>query len=767
MQDDDRFSEASFGSVISLRSVGSDGGFSPRPPQGTKKSKGNAKRASKVKKQESPYIGSKSGTAKKTGRELWVASIRQGNGMSAESSAMSTWNGTKAPPGQSKAMASTSAFLLDQLLMATGRPGKNHVRSASSTNVRVGGNGPAYKTAEEYYDEVIELKKRINQLMRENEVIKLKMHKVEEDNFVKARQIEELINPNMQTNEMRRTLTDKKADSSAVIKSLKHKLHSVERVVKNKDSELRALQNKLKNDMQYSDMAELQMQNEVCYQEIQRLTRLLTEPRSANTLQITSEIKKEKTAEGKIKKYSEAVESLSEDNNRLILENSSLKQDLKKTMELNLQTLNVTKDVEDMNRMELLAKISQLEQQIREEDSGGKDPETPRAKRSPSQSKRFPGKAGEEIKRLEEREHELLDEIDKQKDVISKLKEDRTHYRKLADEYRSQLGNVKSGENVTIKPATEDLGKLRSESVLSTSSSKKASKKKSTDSSDERKKRERKENNAALTIQRNWKKHRAGKIGSGYGKDDEENYDQAVSSIQAAFRGHAARDRLLRTQRMNAFSDGDTDDLSDSSSLYEDDVILLQAAFRGHLARQEALSRNEQWSYEDSAEEEVYEAPRFRRSLDSGEPMGPMPSRSHSRPSVISQRRKVFQTEENTTRSSIETRPSLSHLQKSSTSWGSARKSNIADFLSDSENEDIVVSSSQRGTSKEMISKKSSLSTQKGNSSAFDKRKQESLRLADRWATSGEKSKKNSKQQPMGWLSFYEPDCFGTRVISI
>ena len=88
---------------------------------------------------------------------------------------------------------------------------------------------------------------------------------------------------------------------------------------------------------------------------------------------------------------------------------------------------------------------------------------------------------------------------------------------------------------------------------------------------------------------------------------------KAVSSIQAAFRGHAARERLLRTRRMNAFSDGDTDDLSDSSSLYEDDVILLQAAFRGHLARQEALSRNEQWSYEDSAEDEVYEAPRFRR----------------------------------------------------------------------------------------------------------------------------------------------------------
>ena len=49
---------------------------------------------------------------------------------------------------------------------------------------------------------------------------------------------------------------------------------------------------------------------------------------------------------------------------------------------------------------------------------------------------KFPGKPGEEIKRLEERESELLEEIEKLKSTISKLKEDRTHYRKLADEYR-------------------------------------------------------------------------------------------------------------------------------------------------------------------------------------------------------------------------------------------------------------------------------------------------------------------------------------------
>ena len=57
-------------------------------------------------------------------------------------------------------------------------------------------------------------------------------------------------------------------------------------------------------------------------------------------------------------------------------------------------------------------------------------------------SVRFPGKAGEEVKRLEERETELLEEIEKQKTTINKLKEDRTHYRKLADEYRYGSGTI-------------------------------------------------------------------------------------------------------------------------------------------------------------------------------------------------------------------------------------------------------------------------------------------------------------------------------------
>ena len=50
-------------------------------------------------------------------------------------------------------------------------------------------------------------------------------------------------------------------------------------------------------------------------------------------------------------------------------------------------------------------------------------------------------------------------------------------------------------------------------------------------------------------------------------------------------------------------------------------------------------------------------------------------------------------------------RNSLNKLQQSSTSWGNIRKTNVADFLSDSENEDVLNSSSQGSTSKHKSSR--------------------------------------------------------------
>ena len=75
---------------------------------------------------------------------------------------------------------------------------------------------------------------------------------------------------------------------------------------------------------------------------------------------------------------------------------------------------------------------------------------------------------------------------------------------------------------------------------------------------------------------------------------------QSVSTIQAAFRGHAARERLLRTRRVATLSDDDVDDMSETSSLYEEDVTLMQAAFRGHLSRRDLLDRKNRFEDDDS-----------------------------------------------------------------------------------------------------------------------------------------------------------------------
>ena len=54
-------------------------------------------------------------------------------------------------------------------------------------------------------------------------------------------------------------------------------------------------------------------------------------------------------------------------------------------------------------------------------------------------------------------------------------------------------------------------------------------------------------------------------------------------------------------------------------------------------------------------------------------------------------------------------RNSLNKLQQSSTSWGSIRKTNINDFLSDSENEDVLAAASQRSKTMHTSSKQSKM----------------------------------------------------------
>ena len=81
--------------------------------------------------------------------------------------------------------------------------------------VRASSGRPAYKSPEEYYDEVIALKKQIQDLNSTNSTLKLKIRRLEEDNLKKEKEIDQLLDPS-KSDEMRRTLSEKRPDSSTV-----------------------------------------------------------------------------------------------------------------------------------------------------------------------------------------------------------------------------------------------------------------------------------------------------------------------------------------------------------------------------------------------------------------------------------------------------------------------------------------------------------------------------------------------------------------------
>lgn len=62
--------------------------------------------------------------------------------------------------------------------------------------VRAPAGTPSYKTPEEYYDEVLELRKQISSLDKDNSLLRAKLRRVEEDNTKKEKEIESLMDPN-------------------------------------------------------------------------------------------------------------------------------------------------------------------------------------------------------------------------------------------------------------------------------------------------------------------------------------------------------------------------------------------------------------------------------------------------------------------------------------------------------------------------------------------------------------------------------------------
>ncbi|KAJ8319102.1 hypothetical protein KUTeg_004193 [Tegillarca granosa] len=292
---------------------------------------------------------------------------------------------------------------------------------------------PAYKSPEEYYDQILELKKQIQGLHQDNSALK-----------AKEKEIEGLLDPT-KSEELRRTLGDKRSDSGSVIHSLKQKILKLETQLKDKETSY----SKLQSDLKATKIEEMKVQLETCFQEIVRL-------QMSKDTGVHKSNRPTKDSTGKVKALNETVLRLNKLNEQLQIENQSLRKDLNR--ELDDKGKETSREYEDMNRKQLLGAIKKLEKKLHvaEKKSGDTDSlQSYNERMDERQGKHkiaLEGSTEERLESLDKRETQLLDELQKQKDLVKRLQEDKASYRKKKEiqALQKELNDLQSQLNVPL-----------------------------------------------------------------------------------------------------------------------------------------------------------------------------------------------------------------------------------------------------------------------------------------------------------------------------
>ncbi|GAB5582642.1 IQ domain-containing protein E [Prionailurus iriomotensis] len=222
---------------------------------------------------------------------------------------------------------------------------------------------PVYREKEDMYDEIIELKKSLHVQKSDVDLMRTRLRRLEEENSRKDRQIQQLLDPPRDPDFVR-TLAEKRPDAGwglrekprpRVVNGLKQRILRLEQQCKEKDNTI----NKLQTDMKTTNLEEMRIAMETYYEEIHRLQTLLA----------SSETTGKKTPGEKRlgvkrpKKVSSALLSLSRSIQELTEENQSLKEDLDRVLS-NSPTVSTTKGYTEWSKPRLLRRIAELEKKI-------------------------------------------------------------------------------------------------------------------------------------------------------------------------------------------------------------------------------------------------------------------------------------------------------------------------------------------------------------------------------------------------------------------
>ncbi|XP_074960965.1 IQ domain-containing protein E isoform X3 [Phalacrocorax aristotelis] len=521
--------------------------------------------------------------AVKNPRQMWLGSLKQG---------MS--HPLKSDVDMGHMRTSISSSTPEYLKEALGMKKPKHSRSSSNGYVP---GTPDYKEKEDMYDEIIELKKTIQAQKNEGDRMKTKLRRLEEENNRKDKQIEQLLDPSRGA-ELARALSEKKTDNGWVVSGLKQKILKLEQQCKEKDNTI----NKFQADMKTTNLEEMRMAMETYYEEVHRLQLLLAKSESMrkNT--------EGRDTQNRLKALKAAVVRLSRNIKELQNENRRLKEDLDHVLGSSSPS-NKTKSYSEWSRQRLVRRISELEKKVcamentRVSSAGTESSQLLAESSSPSVDLDHPASQhvdhAEECHRLQglvkklKSERKALQNLLLNKELdIKQLLQAKAEVELELQKWQSKMEEKSTQEQTLseeIQNLTQKVGKLDSkleEEKRQTAEDTMEKLNKSSPVCMVKGKEDHRKEQAAKIIQRQWKMYR--------NKKEEIALDEAVVMLQAAFRGHLARQKLLLNNRMHDAKSHNkicmspvSDSLSLSSACEEKDEIatFMQSIFRAHLAR--------------------------------------------------------------------------------------------------------------------------------------------------------------------------------------
>ncbi|XP_066200408.1 IQ domain-containing protein E isoform X2 [Saccopteryx leptura] len=271
-------------------------------------------------------------------RKLWPGSSKQGSLTQPPKSALPLERACPHAP------SSSPDYLAEALRMKR----SNLRRSASNGHVP---GTPVYREKEDMYEEIIGLKKALHVQKSDADLMRTKLRRLEEENTRKDRQIEQLLDPS-RGSDFAWTLAEKRPETSWVINGLKQRILKLEQQCKDKDSTI----SKLQADVKTTDLEEMRIAMETYYEEIHRLQTLLA------SLETTGRKPPAEKKSGlrRQRKLSSTLLSLSRSVQELTEENRSLKEDLDRVLSCS-PTLPRTRGYAEWSKPRLLRRIAELE----------------------------------------------------------------------------------------------------------------------------------------------------------------------------------------------------------------------------------------------------------------------------------------------------------------------------------------------------------------------------------------------------------------------